>query len=731
MSNKISYLSLIKKFKIEIPIIQRDYAQGRKDNKINEIRNSFIDDIFEAILIKKTPIDFDFIYGYIKKDNSNNDVFIPLDGQQRITTLFLLYIYIANKENRIDEARDFLFNFTYKTRYTSRDFCIELVKNGVDFFDYSETEKISDIILDSSWFFLSWKKDPTIKSMLVMLDTIQEKFKDCEEIFSSLMDEDNPPFIFQYIELKDFGLTDDLYIKMNARGKVLTDFENFKARFEQHIEKEYPKYLPDFNRNIDNSWTDFFWEFRDKKNSIDTQFYNFFKNIALNNYASKYDAESTKYYDYLENLNILSGNKNVNFSIYKKLDCFDENTISNIIIILNTIEASNRQYHNLVNSSILNDVSLLKALFSRSLTREERLYFYAYTMFISKNNKLDGLNDWMRVIRNLIESTFYNRDDDYRKSIISIKSMLPFSNDILNYIKENEITGFLSEQVEEEVIKAKLILKNEKWEKEIKYIENQGYFRGQISFLLKFSDIKELHDKSYKNFSDNLTDDYFKSFVNYREKTELLIDGYGLKPLKRNLFERALLTFGDYTIEKGRNKSFLKNDDRDISWRRFLRNENKNYFYKELLDNITISNYEGDLKTIVSSFKNKDSWRYYFIKYPELIDACGKNRFFRWSYGGESILLLENNTTFGYHYEYYSFALCVKLRKKYKANVIYEQNKSVDYLKYISKINKQNIDISFDEYDDGFEYLIEQNSSKFYFKKQKEVITYLNNNNII
>ena len=31
------------------------------------------------------------------------------------------------------------------------------------------------------------------------------------------------------------GSGEDLYIKMNSRGKPLTPFENFKARFEQAI----------------------------------------------------------------------------------------------------------------------------------------------------------------------------------------------------------------------------------------------------------------------------------------------------------------------------------------------------------------------------------------------------------------------------------------------------------------------------------------------------------------
>ena len=37
------------------------------------------------------------------------------------------------------------------------------------------------------------------------------------------------------------GLNDDLYIKMNSRGKPLTEFENFKARFQGLIAKSCAK----------------------------------------------------------------------------------------------------------------------------------------------------------------------------------------------------------------------------------------------------------------------------------------------------------------------------------------------------------------------------------------------------------------------------------------------------------------------------------------------------------
>ena len=71
---------------IEIPLIQRDYAQGRDMPKVNYIRTRFVGALREA-LINDEPITLDFVYGEI----DNNRTLIPLDGQQRLTTLFLLH----------------------------------------------------------------------------------------------------------------------------------------------------------------------------------------------------------------------------------------------------------------------------------------------------------------------------------------------------------------------------------------------------------------------------------------------------------------------------------------------------------------------------------------------------------------------------------------------------------------------------------------------------------------
>ena len=194
---------------IEIPVIQRDYAQGRDNKDVKRIRNNFLNTLKNAI-ITNTNINLDFIYGYI-----DDNRIIPIDGQQRLTTLFLLHWYVAKKENKAENEYAFLDRFTYTIRPNTRLFCKELVqcKHFKDNFD----KKLSEIIENENWFVLSWKKDPTIKSMLNMLDDIHYVFKDIQDIWNKL---DN--ITFDFLTIENITSYDDLYIKMNSRGKPLT-----------------------------------------------------------------------------------------------------------------------------------------------------------------------------------------------------------------------------------------------------------------------------------------------------------------------------------------------------------------------------------------------------------------------------------------------------------------------------------------------------------------------------
>lgn len=70
---------------------------------------------------------------------------------------------------------------------------------------------------------------------------------------------------FEWLDVNDIGNGDDLYIKMNARGKQLSDFENIKAELEQKAQAGIlSRGYEEFCRRFDQEWTDFFWSFQGK-----------------------------------------------------------------------------------------------------------------------------------------------------------------------------------------------------------------------------------------------------------------------------------------------------------------------------------------------------------------------------------------------------------------------------------------------------------------------------------
>src|SRR5258708_35631768 len=80
---------------IEVPLIQRDYAQGRDGQK--DVRDEFLKALYGALSLPpgdpNLPLNLDFVYGSMEGQDKKS--FLPLDGQQRLTTLFLLHWYLA------------------------------------------------------------------------------------------------------------------------------------------------------------------------------------------------------------------------------------------------------------------------------------------------------------------------------------------------------------------------------------------------------------------------------------------------------------------------------------------------------------------------------------------------------------------------------------------------------------------------------------------------------------
>lgn len=251
---------------IEIPKIQRDYAQGRQDASTVKIRQRFLDALFHAVT--DSPIVLDFIYGDLEEG-----LFIPLDGQQRLTTLFLLHWYAAVHDDIDFNKYEFLMSFGYDTRYSSRLFCKKLVQFKPQF---DSDFNISSQLEDMPWFSLSWKKDPTIASMLVMIDDIHNKFFNVKDLWKQL---ENGSISFYICPIKDMKLTDDIYVRMNSRGKPLTRFEHFKVELERKLTAYDVKVAKRIMSKIDKEWTDLVWKSL-KHKDVDDAFLRYFNFIS-------------------------------------------------------------------------------------------------------------------------------------------------------------------------------------------------------------------------------------------------------------------------------------------------------------------------------------------------------------------------------------------------------------------------------------------------------------------
>lgn len=223
--------ALLSRYRVVIPGIQRHYVQGANNPKAESVRKQFIKEIFTAIEEKQNEFNLHFIYGPINTDGE--DSFVPVDGQQRLTTLWLIARYAAEKAEPSDrkDLLSLLSRFTYEDRINAKRFCQALTceNSRCDI-----TQDPNPDILCQDWFVDYWKEDETVASMIRMLSTIHEEWNEHQDTITA---EDVLEAIASKIrfELKIDAFGDDIYMKMNARGLQLTQWENFKAKFSEDL----------------------------------------------------------------------------------------------------------------------------------------------------------------------------------------------------------------------------------------------------------------------------------------------------------------------------------------------------------------------------------------------------------------------------------------------------------------------------------------------------------------
>lgn len=672
--------------KVEIPIIQRDFAQGRSNEKTTKIRGLFLDSLIKAIESENECIELDFVYGDIK-----NGVFQPLDGQQRLTTLFLLYWFFAYKTGNLSGNKNNFKKFTYETRISSREFCNELIEKGEKLGD---GETLIEKITDASWFFMSWKKDPTIKAMLVMLNSIEFKLngKSQEELtkeWHKLISE-NPPITFHFKQLNDIGLTDDLYIKMNARGKALTDFENFKARFEKHIkENEFEKDLSlteankeqwkeltekTFSHRIDTVWTDLFWKHRGDDNLVDNEFVKFIAGIAINSYAVNQEIFKSEDEDELTRTNLKEKKeKNITDEAVKRerierritllfnnpneitpedfpsktsfeylKSCFDIYSHKELkydelkpeeLKLWDFLEIKKVK----INSEQELDNNLFLDLVKDTKTEyKQRVLFYAQTQFLLKVKTFNSKSfaEWMRVVRNIVQNATIDSAGAYIGAIGLINELSSGCTDVYKYLNKNSIkSSFASTQVSEEILKSTIITTDEKNKEVIFLTEDTNFFKGRILFGLFCIDFENSND-SFKYDSCN---SLYKVVCEHLNSNDI-----------SNKFRSALLTvrnndfynyWGTWSYGTDSHKRCFIENIAD------LKGNFTTGFYKDYLKDLLLKLYEKSLDEIISEYscpQDMPNWKCEIIKQPQLLDKYCQSHYFGISNDNKSCFLYYN-----------------------------------------------------------------------------------------
>ena len=768
-NNNSSYFKkLINDYIIYVPEFQRNYLQGDDSNEsIKYKRDRLLKDIFDCIKSQSKSINLGFIYGRVEESYKGN-LFYPYDGQQRLTTLYFLYLLIYFKFKIYDEIDSIKKKLSYQTRISTNRFIESFLswildskeKDNVynDFWN-KDGKDLKGFIMSQDWFMMTeWNYDVSIINMLSIIVEISRRIKenlgDKTEIVNFIDKDENNPFQFDFIYVDDISKSDDLYIKINARGKALSPFENLKSDID--------KYWKDEDKTkLDAEWTEYVWNQLDendknKEKSFDDSFFNLLSNIFYLHYLVGLDQNNINDKILIEIENKYKKGIVDKEWITEKLCHVSCPMISSFLDAMigsfksikdKQIESVNRKIFGLGDYQNNNGQNKIE----RADLFEIFVYYYSVSSLFKRNdmeftNKRNLLNEIETVTNRIIENQrpYLDSPTNLVKALKSVKVLIDnsikshgvykFFLSIDNDTKESIRKGLMKEQVEEEVLKAKLI------DKDSRYVVlfNKGYSelknKGQLGFIFylvkKNNSLSKIgiEDVSYESFEKTLNqiisiqNFIIGEFTNY----ELLLRAILAKAKGSFFWERRnnLLSFP------------LLNNDRDISLHTFLNcyssNNPEDVKYKfNLLDGLrevlnlfdpNKDNIEEVLKRIIEDYKKKDNekedpkpWYKFFVIYDGVFKQCRNGNIY--FYSDKYVLLLDKKFRSGQWCEYYTFAL-------YKALDEYRASKGLNITISLDSTSGKEREESFLKFElDGIEYkcFMKNDEDSFIITKNEKV----------
>lgn len=497
INNKIFNMNdLLHHYTIYIPDMQRDYCWGmiKSDKAENTLFKNFLDTLVQNCNENKKDFTMGLFYGYVE----NNRLYL-CDGQQRITSLYLILLYAyAYKLGKVDESL-LIYNNMPRLQYAVRDSSLFFLN---DLLEHIKNIKTIDDIKKEDWYFDEYNNDDTIQNIIAALKTLENEQNkiNIDKVISYILILEEINFIFIDMKTRENG--EETYVLLNTTGEPLTAVENLKPYLVFNNTDKMEKYA-----EIWEEIEHFFWIKNNQNYEIAEKCFMEFLRWVV------------KLTCYEKSANILK-EKGVLYSFFTK----EEKP---------AIEVIKEYFDNIYKEDInpLLDVMGIKLKFNGEYLEDKKIYSLFAAIYGNINN-IPKDSYFYQIFKNII-----NRENKGGIEKITSKSVVEFlinheSKDILETLEKD---SFLKNDVEEHL---KLALYNGLNDKDkllnlFKEAYSFNILKNRILLLLEAT-VYEM--KPYENIDDKfkfLKDTIINNADIFMEKFKENISTFELKIVKK------------------------------------------------------------------------------------------------------------------------------------------------------------------------------------------------------
>lgn len=525
---------------IVIPEIQRDYVW--KEKEVLRLFRSIVKDYQEykykdvpeinssdkeleaafSVFYKKRycSSNIGFIYAY--NDEEYQGKYFLIDGQQRITTLFLILLGLAYSDKETNKSFQKIFinqgqnkyDGTIKIDYKVRDSAHQFLRKFTD-----HVLKGENNFKDQSWYFTNqYKSDETIQSIIGNFEKILEEVSNFEQELSEGLFE----YILNQVEFWYFDTNiseqgEELYIYMNARGEQMQQNENLKAEF---LNKLNPEEKNDYGIKWEE-WQNFFWKHRncDDPNSNADKGFNEFLSWAQyllyfsTNPSRLQDNDVEKYGDFIR------GKEN-------NLPDLNSYSVQELEIFFNTVKWFFKTFGNQLESDSLYFATLNKKWLQGNINQLDKFRLFPILFFIYKYRiyNIEGYD--ITELKRLIRLLYNLRNDDVISKTAATQTL--YALRLVNELSEDfEFDNFIQFRKnyksilnDEEILKIDTLRTisdldlRENTRRLFIMMEDHDLLKGKIAFLINISiELNDgefsltLFEKTIGNYNDLIADE--------------------------------------------------------------------------------------------------------------------------------------------------------------------------------------------------------------------------------